>query len=93
MQLLKRIKLEGQGRKRFYWSISLVCFILNIFAYTYTYILTHFIVPGQFGLGLDRPTSTQSPIDFKLNYTTQRILIDKTEWLETWLIPVKNSQY
>jgi uncharacterized protein len=91
MQLLKEIKLGKKGRKRCYWSIVIVFAALNIAAYTYAYMLTHFISPGQFGLGLSRPTSTKVPIDLGLKYITQRIPIDRTEWLETWLIPVQNS--
>jgi uncharacterized protein len=91
MQLLKRIKLGKRGKKRFYWSIAIILFALNLAAYTYAYVLTHFIAPGQFGLGLARPTSTKIPIDLGLQYTTQRIPIGQTEWLETWFIPVKDS--
>jgi uncharacterized protein len=91
MQLSKKIKLGKRGRKRLYWLVTIVFLALNLLAYTYAYTLTHFRSPGQFSLGLARPNSTRLPIDLGLNYTTWRIPIGQTEWLETWFIPVKDS--
>jgi uncharacterized protein len=64
---------------------------LNTLAYTFAYTLTHFRNPEEFSLGLSRPISTKRPIDLELEYTTQRILINQTEWLETWFVPVKDT--
>lgn len=79
------------GRKRVYRLLTIVFLSLNFIAYTFAHVLTHFRLPGQFILGLSRPTSTKSPIDLGLAYTTQRIPINQTEWLETWFIPIKNA--
>ena len=91
MPLLKKIKLGKRGIKRLYWTIAIVFLSLNIMAYIYAYALTHFRSPGQFSLGLSRPNSARLPIDLGLKYTTWRIPIGQTEWLETWFIPVKDS--
>jgi uncharacterized protein len=88
---MKIVKLDKRSRKRIYLSIAIICSILNIFAYIYAHLLTHFIEPGQFGVGLPKPKSSQTPIDLGLKYTTGRIEIDRSQWLETWLIPVNNS--
>ncbi|WP_425214511.1 alpha/beta hydrolase [Tumidithrix helvetica] len=53
--------------------------------------MTHSRSPQQFGLGLPKDTSSKLPIDMGLAYSTQRLPISKTEWLETWLISVQNS--
>lgn len=88
---MKRIKLRRKGRKRLYQILLIAFFTLNILAYLGAYMLTHFSSPGQFGLGLSRPISSKLPTDLGLEYTTQRIQIARSEWLETWLIPVEKS--
>jgi uncharacterized protein len=72
-------------------SILVICLILNISAFIGAYTLTHFKTPGQFGLGLTRPISSNLPSNIGLEYVTHRIPISQTEWLETWSIPVANS--
>ncbi|MBW4690955.1 MAG: alpha/beta fold hydrolase [Lyngbya sp. HA4199-MV5] len=69
----------------------MVFFVLNLLAFTGAYALTHFSAPGHFSVGLPRPSSSKRPIEVGLEYTTQRIAISQTEWLETWLIPVQTS--
>ena len=91
IQLLKNIKLGEKGRKRIYWIVTIGFLSLNALAYTFAYALTHFRSPEEFRLGLSRPISTRTPIDLGLEYTTQRIPINQTEWLETWFIPVKDA--
>jgi uncharacterized protein len=90
IQLLKKIKFGKRGRKRVYWLVTVSLLSLNVLSYTFAHVLTHFRLPGQFSLGLSRPINTKSPIDLGLEYTTQRIPINQTEWLETWFIPVKD---
>lgn len=65
--------------------------VLNVLAYGSAYILTHFVTSGQWGLGLPRPNSSKLPSDVGLSYVTQRIPINQTEWLETWLIPAQTA--
>jgi uncharacterized protein len=88
---LNKIKLGRIGRKRAYQLITSIFLSLNFLTYTFAHVLTHFRLPGQFTLGLPKPTSTKLPIDLGLEYTTQRIPINQIEWLETWFIPVKHS--
>lgn len=91
MQLLKSIELTTRGKRLFYLFILVICLILNISAFISAYTLTHFKSPGQFGLGLTRPISSNLPSNIGLEYTAHRIPISRTEWLETWSIPVANS--
>lgn len=89
MQLLKRTNLERK-RRRYLFRFALVVFFgFNILSYLGAYGLTHFTTPGQFGLGLPRPTSSQLPTDVGLEYVTRRISINSSEWLETWFIPAQ----
>lgn len=72
--------------------LALVVFIgLNLIAYLNVYQLTHFSDSKQFSWGMPRPTNLKRPSDVGLDYITQRIPINSTEWLETWLIPASNS--
>ena len=64
---------------------------LNLLAFTGTYFLTHFRAPGQVALGKPRPTNTKLPSDVGLSYKTQRIPINQSEWLETWVIPAQTT--
>jgi uncharacterized protein len=89
IHLLGKIKLSKRGRKRIYWIVTIGFLSLNSLAYIFAYTLTHFRDAEKFGLGLSRPISTKKPINLGLEYTTQRIPINQTEWLDTWLIPVK----
>jgi uncharacterized protein len=91
MKLLKTIGFTKKGKILFSLFILVVCLILNISAFIGAYTLTHFKSPGQYGLGLPRPISSNLPSKMGLEYITGRIAISKTEWLETWLIPVANS--
>lgn len=92
MQMLKRLKLRRKGRKRLYQFLLVSFLVLNLLSYIGVYVLTHFSSPGHFSLGLPRPTSSKLPTDIGLEYTTQRIPMNQTEWLETWFIPVQRSQ-
>jgi uncharacterized protein len=90
MQLLKILKLGRKSRKRFLQVILAVFLSLNALSYVGAYALTHFSSPGHWGLGLPRPTSSKLPTDIGLEYVTQRISINQTEWLETWFIPAQH---
>lgn len=62
-----------------------------MFSYAGAYVFTHFSARDYFRLGTPRPTTSKSPTDVGLNYVTQRISINQTEWLETWFIPTQTS--
>lgn len=91
MPLLNRIKIVQKNRRRLFWSILIGCVAFNGVAYLSAYKLTHFLVLGQFGIGVTKPNSFRTPTDIGLTYHTHRIVIDRDRWLETWLIPVTNS--
>jgi uncharacterized protein len=92
MQFWKTVGFTKRGKKLFSLSILVICLTLNISAFIGAYTLTHFKAPGQFGLGLTRPISSNLPSNIGLEYITHRIPISQTEWLETWSIPVANSK-
>jgi uncharacterized protein len=84
------IKLSRKTQK-YLFRVALIVFLgLNLLAYAGAYTLTHFKSPGAWGLGVPRPTSSQLPSNMGLNYETQRIPINRTEWLDTWLISAQN---
>jgi alpha-beta hydrolase superfamily lysophospholipase len=89
MQLLRFFKLGRKSRKRVFQVVLVVFLSLNALSYVGGYALTHFSSPGHLGLGLPRPTSSKLPSDVGLEYVTQRISINQTEWLETWFIPAQ----
>jgi uncharacterized protein len=88
---LMRLKLGKKGRERIYRFVLIVFLILNILAFAGAYLMTHSRSPEQFGLGLPRDVSSNIPTNIGLSYSTQRIPVNQTEWLETWFIPVRNS--
>lgn len=89
MQPLKFFGLGRKSRKRFFQVVLVVFLSLNALSYVGVYALTHFSSPGHLGLGLPRPTSSKLPSDVGFEYVTQRIPINRSEWLETWFIPAQ----
>ena len=59
---------------------------LNIVGYISAYMLTHYNTSNPFGWGIARSYNYNSPQDFKLQYSNQKIVINKQEWLDSWLI-------
>lgn len=88
---LKSIKLKRKTRKRLYQFLIVIFIFINVLSYVGTYVLTHYNTPNSWGLGLSRPTSSKLPTDIGLEYVTQRIPINQTEWLETWFISANKS--
>lgn len=86
--LQRRLK---KYKRRFYQTVLVIFITLNIFSYIGAYALTHYTTPGHLGLGETRPINSKSPKAIGLEYTTQRIPINQTEWLETWFIPVSST--
>lgn len=91
MQLLKKFRLGKKRRKQIYQFVAIAFLVLNILAFAGAYLMTHSISSGQIGLGLPRDKSSKLPSDLGLEYNIQRISIGKTEWIETWFIPARNS--
>ncbi|MCT7985500.1 lysophospholipase [Laspinema sp. A4] len=61
--------------------------LLNVSTYLLAYQMTHVRVSGEPELGMLKPSNSQTPSDRGLAYTTHRIPISQTAWLEAWLIP------
>jgi uncharacterized protein len=80
---------KSKRLSRFLQALWVFFLVLNGLAYIGAYSLTHFTTVGHLGLGMPRPTSSKLPTDIGLDYATQKISINQTEWLETWFIPVQ----
>jgi len=78
-------------KKQLLRLVLIVVVGINAIAYLGAYTLTNFTAPGEFSLGLPRPTNSQTPTDIGLEYIIHRLPIASTEWLETWLIPTQGS--
>ncbi len=91
MKLFKKARFRQKNRKRIYQFIFAIFLAVNIIVCTGVYASTHYGFPGIFGLGLTKPHSSKLPSDLGLEYSTQRIPVSSTEWLETWLIPARNG--
>jgi uncharacterized protein len=75
--------------KRLIIRATLVLFVgINAIAYLGAYAATHYGNPGQFSL-LSRPINSKFPSEVGLDYKTERIAINPSEWLEAWSIPVQ----
>ncbi len=91
-KLLKRLlRILIKYKKSIFRALIIVFLVLNFFSYIAVYALTHYNFLGHIGLGLSRPTNSRLPTDMGLTYVTRRIPINRTEWLETWLIPAQSS--
>jgi uncharacterized protein len=73
------------------WQLVLAFFVLvNILAYSGAYLMTHYSEPGQWGV--PKPNSSKTPSDIGLSYSTQRLTVNSSEWVETWLIPASSAE-
>lgn len=89
--LLLSFVLRIRPKKRIIRVVLIAILTINAIAYIGAYALTHYISLGQLGLGMPRPTNPRLPSDVGLEYVTQRIPINQTEWIETWFIPAQSS--
>ncbi|MBE9117878.1 alpha/beta hydrolase [Lusitaniella coriacea LEGE 07157] len=64
---------------------------INAPVYLLAYHMTHVRLPGEKGIGVPKPQNSTTPEARGLSYTTHRIPINKTEWLEAWLIPTQQA--
>jgi uncharacterized protein len=73
-------------------QVALMGFVgINAIAFLAAYTLSHYRYPGRIGLGSPRPNNPKRPTDVGLQYVTRRIPVRKSEWIETWLIPSRQS--
>jgi uncharacterized protein len=91
MKILREFRSKQKKRKLLYQSLITICLLINIIVYTGVYAATHYGFPGVFGLGLAKPNSPKLPSDLGLEYSTQRIPVSSTDYLETWFIPARNG--
>jgi uncharacterized protein len=89
--LERSIQSLKRGKKCIYRAVLVIFLVANIFSYIAAYALTHYSSPGQVGLSFPKPANSRVPKDIGLEYVTQRIPINQTEWLETWLISAPHS--
>jgi uncharacterized protein len=82
-----RISVGKLLSDRFCRLLLFVFLVLNVFAFAGAYGMTHYHSPGQRAFGLLRPVDSRSPAAISLDYRQQRIAINASEWLESWLIP------
>lgn len=70
---------------------SFLLISLNASTYLAAYTLTHVRDPGQWGLGFPKPTNIRTPQERGLSYSTHRLPINSSAWLEAWLIPATGT--
>ncbi|MEM0981718.1 MAG: alpha/beta fold hydrolase [Cyanobacteria bacterium P01_H01_bin.58] len=80
----------GKGsRKYLIFFVAVILALINGLAYFGAYTLTHFNDSMLPGLAFaPKPENARYPAEFGLDYATERIPINATEWLESWRIPV-----
>lgn len=83
--------IRSRWRYRWSWAVGLFLLSINLPAYIAAYYMTHVRLPGQFRLGLPKPTNSIDPLDRGLPYTTVNIPINASEWLEVWKIESQMS--
>jgi uncharacterized protein len=91
MKILKKVRSRRLKRKHIFQLLLAVFLLVNIIVYAGVYASTHYNAPGEIGLGSAKPTNARLPSDVRLKYSTQRIPISSTEWLETWFIPTEKN--
>lgn len=77
-------------RRLLFFGIFLLISI-NVSTYLAAYALTHVREPGQWGIGLPKPTHIRTPEERGLSYATHRLPIDSSSWLEVWHIPADGA--
>jgi alpha-beta hydrolase superfamily lysophospholipase len=82
------LALAHQRSYRWLWG-SLVALVIgvNVPAYLMAYHVTHVRSPGQIGLGVPKPVSTNVPGDRGLDYATHQIPLQGEAFLEAWWVP------
>ncbi len=89
---LLRVWIMGiRWRKQLLQSAVGLFLGVNAIAALVAYPLTHLKPPGRSGFGIAKPQNSRWPDELGLNYTTQRIPLNQTDWLETWFIPTQKT--
>ncbi|MEM9566978.1 MAG: alpha/beta hydrolase [Cyanobacteria bacterium P01_E01_bin.34] len=78
-------------RKRLLTAVAVIVVGLNAIAFLGSYYMTHVVEPGSIGIGLPKPQSTRTPAERNLSYTTERIELGNSAWLEAWKIPSQQA--
>ena len=90
------MKIKVPSQKLIVKTTALVFLAFNGMGYTGAYLATHYKTSNshKFSLGTPRSQNYNSPRDFNLEYTTHRIPLQQSEWLDSWLIksPKAKSQ-
>lgn len=86
-------KNPGSRRSRIkLFSCAIAILIaINAPVYLLAYHMTHVRLPGKKGIGVPKPQNSSTPEARGLSYTTHRIPINQTEWLEAWRIPTQQA--
>ncbi|MGB7414058.1 MAG: alpha/beta fold hydrolase [Thermosynechococcaceae cyanobacterium] len=84
--------LSRPSLKKIALVACMIFFSINALAFTGAYALTHSRQPHPLSFGRPKPQSSRTPSDIGLAYTTHRIAITPSEWIETWVIPANQPQ-
>jgi alpha-beta hydrolase superfamily lysophospholipase len=80
--------LSRKSRAYILFFLATFLVLVNGLAFFGAYTLTHFndsMIPGL--AFAPKPENARKPADFGLDYATERIAINESEWLEAWRIP------
>lgn len=80
-------RLGSKPSKLWLKGLALAFILVNGLFYLAAYQMTHVRAPGQKGLGIPKPQNTRTPGDRGLAYSTHRIELDDSRWLEMWKMP------
>ena len=80
------MKYRKKYKQFVFTAVVATILTINIAGYLSAYGLTNYRAENKFGLGYPRPENNKTPADFGLSYKSDRLKIDRQEWIETWLI-------
>ncbi|MEL7084764.1 MAG: alpha/beta hydrolase [Cyanobacteria bacterium J06597_1] len=78
---------KSTWRKRLLTVVVVILVGLNAIAFLCSYYMTHVVEPGSIGIGFPKPRSIRTPAERGLTYSTERIELGNSTWLEAWKIP------
>ena len=80
--------LSPKTRVYLLFFLGVLLVLVNGLAFFGAYTLTHYNDSMLPGLAFaPKPENARKPAEFGLDYATERIAINETEWLEAWRIP------
>ncbi|MEO1133377.1 MAG: alpha/beta fold hydrolase [Cyanobacteria bacterium J06639_1] len=74
-------------RKQWLYGAAIAFLAVNGLSFIAAYHMTHVREPGAAGLGVPKPQNRRTPGDRGLAYSTHRIEINDSAWLEMWQMP------